>query len=425
MNEYLRLARLPMADLLAPDVVVVGGGPAGLTAARSLREAGVSDVLVLEREAEAGGIPRHSDHSGYGIRDLRRILRGPEYARRLTDRARTAGAEILTSATVTGWAGDRSLLVTTPSGRIRVDARAVILATGARERPRAARLVPGDRPAGVYTTGQLQQAVTLQHEAVGSRAVIVGAELVSWSAVLTLRHAGCRVALMTTEFESPEVYGPVAFAGRALLDGPLARATRVVRIIGRNRVEAVEVEHLASGARRTVDCDTVVFTGDWVPDHELARLAGIDLDRGHRGPLVDTNLATSLAGVFAAGNLLHPVDTADVAALDGRHVAESVARWLSDGIGARPSVRLVADEPFAWVCPGLIGEHRQGPPRGRLLLWSAEARAFPTVVMRQGGAVIGRRTLPWSVSPGRVFRVPWSLARAVDPVGADVTIGLA
>ena len=413
-----------MAELLTPDAVIVGGGPAGLTAARSLRAAGVSDVLVLERESEAGGIPRHSDHSGYGIRDLGRILKGPAYARRLAERARESGAEILTSATVTGWAGDRSLLVTTPNGRVQVDARAVILATGARERPRAARMVPGDRPTGVYTTGQLQQAVYLQHESVGHRAVIVGSELVSWSAVLTLRHAGCRVALMTTAFESPEVFWPVALAGRALLDGPLARATRVVRIIGRSRVEAVEIEHLASGVRRMVACDTVVFTGDWVPDHELARLAGVDLDRGHRGPLVDTRLATSVDGVFAAGNLLHPVDTADVAALDGRHVAESVAGWLAGERGPRSAVRLVAEQPFGWVSPGLIGEYRQGPPRDRLLLWSTEARAFPTVVMRQGGSVIGRRTLPWSVSPGRMFRVPWSVARRVDPRGGDVTIGL-
>lgn len=413
-----------MADLLTPDAVIVGGGPAGLTAARSLRAAGVSDVLVLERESEAGGIPRHSDHSGYGIRDLGRILKGPAYARRLADRARESGAEILTSATVTGWAGDRSLVVTTPNGRMQVDARAVILATGARERPRTARMVPGDRPTGVYTTGHLQQAVYLQHESVGHRAVIVGAELVSWSAVLTLRHAGCRVALMTTEFESPEVYAPVAFAGRALLDGPIARATRVVRIIGRSRVEAVEIEHVTTGLRRRVDCETVVFTGDWVPDHELARSAGIDLDPGHRGPIVDTDLATSVDGVFAAGNLLHPVDTADVAALDGRHVAASVVRWLGDGPASRSGLRLVAGDPFDWVAPGLVRDLEFRPPRDRLLLWAHHAQAFPTVVVRQGSAVMGRRTLPWPVSPGRVFRVPWSLVRRADPLGGDVTIGL-
>ena len=124
------------------DVVIVGAGPAGLTAARYLRTSGVPSVLVLEREAEAGGIPRHSDHLGYGVRDLRTLLSGPAYARRLAERAEAAGADIRLSTTVTGWAGDRSLLVTSPQGRRRIDARAVVLATGARERPRSARLVP-------------------------------------------------------------------------------------------------------------------------------------------------------------------------------------------------------------------------------------------------------------------------------------------
>ncbi|MFZ4485559.1 MAG: NAD(P)/FAD-dependent oxidoreductase [Candidatus Nanopelagicales bacterium] len=413
-----------MTETLRPDALIVGGGPAGLTAARSLRRLGVAGVLVLDREEAAGGIPRHSDHLGYGIRDLRTVMRGPAYARRLVDLAQEAGAEIVTSATVTGWVGERSVLATTPRGRIRIDAGAVILATGARERPRAARMVPGDRPVGVFTTGQLQQEVHLRHAAVGSRAVIVGSELVSWSAVLTLRDAGCRVLLMTTEFAAPEVFAAVAVAGRALLDGPIARSSRVVRVIGRARVEAVEVEHLVTGQRRIVACDTVVFTGDWVPDHELARSAGIDIDPGHRGPLVDTALATSVAGVFAAGNVLHPVDTADVAALDGRAVAASVVRWLGGGPASRSALRLVAGDPFDWVAPGLIGDQRVGPPRDRLLLWSRRAQALPTVVARQGGRVIGRRTLPWPVSPGRVFRVPWSLVRRADPLGGDVTIGL-
>jgi hypothetical protein len=128
--------------------------------------------------------------------------------------------------------------------------------------------------------------------------------------------------------------------------------------------------------------------------------------------------------VFAAGNVLHPVDTADVAALDGRAVAASVVRWLGGGPASRSALRLVAGDPFDWVAPGLIGDQWVGPPRDRLLLWSRRAQALPTVVARQGGRVIGRRTLPWPVSPGRVFRVPWSLVRRADPLGGDVTIGL-
>jgi len=406
------------------DVVVVGAGPAGLTAARYLRAAGVSSVLVLEREAQPGGIPRHSDHLGYGLRDLRTVLSGPAYARRLADLAAGAGAEIRLSAIVTGWAGDRSLLVTSPQGRRRIDARAVVLASGARERPRAARLVPGDRPEGIFTTGQLQNHVHLHHQPAGTRAVVVGAELVSWSAVLTLRAAGCRAVLLTTEYARPECYAAVTAAGRLGLGVPVARRTRVTRVIGRDRVRAVELEHLGTGKRRTFACDTVVFTGNWIPDHELARLRGIEIDPQHRGPAVDSALRTTAEGIFAAGNLLHPVDTADIAALDGQHVAGPVRRYLDQGRASGPVVRLRAEPPFTWVAPGLIRPGEVAAPGGHASLWASEYHPFPRVTVRQGGRFIAERRLPWPVAPGRVCRIPWNLFSQVDPEAGDVAIGL-
>jgi thioredoxin reductase len=419
---HLAVSSLPSESA---EVVIVGGGPAGLTAARHLRAADVSSVLVLEREAEAGGIPRHSDHLGYGLRDLRTVLSGPAYARRLAELADAAGAEIRLSTTVTGWAADRSLLVTSPRGRRRIDARAVVLATGARERPRSARLVPGDRPDGVFTTGQLQNHVHLHHQPAGSSAVIVGAELVSWSAVLTLRAAGCQASLMTTEYGRPEAYAAVTAAGRLGLRVPVARRTRVTRVIGRDRVRAVELEHLDHGKRLTFACDTVVFTGNWIPDHELARLHGIEIDPQHLGPVVDSALRTTADGVFGVGNLLHPVDTADVAALDGRHVVGPVLRYLAQDEPDRPAVRLRAEPPFTWVTPGLIRPGDIPAPRGHASLWAREHRPFPVVTVRQGGRIIARRRLPWPVSPGRVFRVPWDLFGQADPDAGDVTVGLA
>ncbi|MGH2743625.1 MAG: FAD-dependent oxidoreductase, partial [Pseudonocardiaceae bacterium] len=143
-----------------PDgpVAVVGGGPAGLAAAVELRRRGAGEVVVLEREAEAGGIPRHAKHQGFGLRDLRRPLSGPAYARRYAELAREAGVEVLEETMVTGWAAS-ALELTSPRGRSRLEPAAVVLATGCRERPRSARLVPGSRPAGVMTTGMLQQLV--------------------------------------------------------------------------------------------------------------------------------------------------------------------------------------------------------------------------------------------------------------------------
>ncbi|WP_327098533.1 NAD(P)/FAD-dependent oxidoreductase [Nocardia vinacea] len=414
--------------VIATDVAIIGAGPAGLTAAKQLCDNHSRQVLVLDREVRAGGVPRHCAHPGYGIRDRHTFTSGPAYAERLAAEAESAGADILTEATVTMINDDRSLDVTTPRGLLRIAARAVIFATGARERARPARLVPGDRPAGVYTTGQLQQMVHLQHRRVGRRAVIVGAELVSWSAVLTLRHAGCRPVLMTSQYSSPESYGAFNLAGRSFLRVPVATRTRVVRVIGRGIVEGVEIEDLDTGDRRVIACDTVVFTGDWIPDHELARSAGIALDPATNGPLVDTGLRTSQSGVFAAGNVLHPVDTADIAALDGSFVADRVAEYLdgapfpAHGDGA---LRILAAAPFRWAAPGLVRPTDPAPPRHRLLLWTDGFVRFPTVTLEQQGSIVAARRVPWPASPGRVFRVPWSIMDRIDLSRGPVTVGLA
>ncbi|MDA2893292.1 FAD-dependent oxidoreductase [Mycolicibacterium sp. BiH015] len=415
----------PHREEISTDVAIVGAGPAGLTAARRLAAAR-HDVLVLDREQYAGGIPRHSDHLGYGIRDLKTFISGPAYAARLAATATTAGARIRTRSMVTAINDDNTLEVTAPSGLVRVRARAVVLATGARERPRPARLIPGDRPAGVYTTGHLQNVVHLHHGRVGTRAVVVGAELVSWSAVMTLRHAGADTVLMLTQFRSPESYAAFNFAGKAMFRVPIAIRSRVTRIIGRPRVEAVEVEDLDTGARRRIACDTVVLTGDWIPDHELARSAGLDMDSKTLGPLVDNALRTSRPGLFAAGNLLHPVDTADIAALDGRHVAEQVDRYL-DGSMPRPTagVRLQAGPALRWLAPGLLRPGAVAPPRNRLLAWTDQLVRFPKVTLTQGGLVIAHKRLAWPASPGRVFRIPASVLGAVDPDGGPVTVDIA
>ncbi|AQT80032.1 pyridine nucleotide-disulfide oxidoreductase [Mycolicibacterium litorale] len=407
------------------DVVIVGAGPAGLTAAAMLARSTGLKVVVLERESEAGGIPRHSDHPGYGMRDTRTFLSGPAYARRLTREAADAGALIRTHATVTGWADDMTLAVTSPAGRTALNARAIILATGARERPRPARLIPGDRATGVYTTGQLQNLVHLKHRSIGRRAVVVGAELVSYSAVLTLKHAGCRTVLMTTTYPSPESYGVFNLAGRTPLMGvKVARRTRLTRIVGKPAVTAVEIEDLDTLERQTISCDTVVLTGDWIPDHELARATGLDIDPGTLGPVVDTALRTSRAGVFAIGNLLHPVDTADIAALDGRHVAAQVLAHLDGDRPSQSGVAIRVAPPLRWIAPNIIRPGDPPPSRHRLLLWTDKLVRIPKVVARQDGQIIGAKVLPWPASPGRVFRVPSDILDGIDPGGQAVTISV-
>jgi thioredoxin reductase len=406
-------------------VAIVGGGPSGLTAAAALAGRVDGDVLVIERETETGGIPRHSDHLGYGMRDLKRFISGPAYARRLTAMAQDAGATLDTEAMVTNWVGERRLQVTSPRGLRTVTADAVVLATGARERPRSARLVPGDRPDGVYTTGQLQNLVHVHHAHVGSRALIVGAELVSWSAVLTLREAGCATVGMVSGYPRSEAYAVFRLPGRFLMDGPVFTRSRVVGISGKDRARSAVVENIETGARTTVECDTVVFTGDWIPDHELARTGGLAMDTATRGPVVDAGLRTSRPGVFAVGNLLHPVDTADGAALDGRHVAAAVSGWLKNRVETPKAVRIRADGPLRWVAPQLVSAEGGEAARGDLLFWVDEYRRLPKLRAMQDGRTLATKRTPWPAAPGRVYRAPWSLVANADPGGGDITVSFA
>jgi thioredoxin reductase len=412
----------PRAEL-STDVLIIGGGPAGLTAAATLAPRVNGQVLVLDREATAGGIPRHSDHPGYGIRDLKRFLSGPAYAERLVTTARDAGAEIQTQTMVTGWAAERTVEATSPRGRQHIHAKAIILATGARERPRPARLIPGDRPAGVYTTGQLQNLVHLHHRTPGTRAVIVGAELVSWSAAMTLREAHCQPILMTSAHPAPEAYAAFTIPGRLALKIPVATRTRITRIIGQGRVSAVEIENLDTHGRRTIECDTVIFTGDWIPDNELARAANLEIDPHTHGPLIDTRQATSTPGVFAIGNLTHPVDTADVAALDGQAVAHRVLAHLHGRPTTANGPRIQPGQHLKWITPGVL-DPTADPPRGRLLSWPQTHTNFPTVTVTQDGRSLARRRLPWPASPGRVFRIPSSMVARANGHGGAITVEL-
>jgi thioredoxin reductase len=406
-------------------VVVIGAGPAGLAAALELRRRGVPDVLVLEREAEAGGIPRHAQHQGFGLRDLRRPLSGPRYARRYAELASAAGAELRTETMVTAWSPDGPLEVTGPRGRETLEPGAVVLATGCRERPRTARLVPGSRPEGVITTGTLQQLVYLKGLEPGTRALVVGAEHVSFSALLTLAHGGARAVGMVTEL--PRHQSLALFrAGAALrFRTPLWTRTALSAIHGRPHVEEVELTDLDSGAQRRLACDTIVFTADWIPDHELAVMAGLAMDAGTRGPVVDAALRTSRPGVFGAGNLLHGAETADVAALGGRHAGAAAAAFVSGGDGwpdARISIE--CEPPLRWISPNAVVPGAGVPPRGRFALRTSESLRRPRIEIAQGGRTLWAGRVARLV-PGRSASLPHAWTEAVDPGAEAVRVRVA
>jgi thioredoxin reductase len=406
-------------------VVVVGGGPAGLACAVELRRRGVDGVLVLDRETEAGGIPRHSAHHGFGLRDLRRVMSGPRYARRYVELAREAGARIQEEAMVTGWSADGALEVTSPEGRDALRAAAVVLATGCRERPRSARLVPGSRPEGVMTTGMLQQLVELRGERVAGRAVVVGAEHVSFSAVMTLARGGAEVVGMVTELPRHQSFAAFRVGAALRYRMPLWTRTALTGMYGRPRVEEVELSNLDSGRTRRVACDTVVFTADWIPDHELAVLAGLELDPGTRGPRVDTGLRTTRPGFFAAGNLLHGAEPADVAALSGRHAAASVSRWLAEGESwPERRVPITCRPPLQWISPNAVSAAIQPPARERFALRSAAFLGRSEVEIRQDARLLWSGRVPRLI-PGRSRAMPSSWITRVDSEGGPIVVALA
>ncbi|WP_327678071.1 NAD(P)/FAD-dependent oxidoreductase [Streptomyces sp. NBC_00467] len=396
------------------DVLVVGAGPAGLAAATRLAAAGAGRVEVVEREQQAGGIPRHCCHGGFGLRDLQRPLSGPEYARRLVHDAVRSGARLRTGVTVTGWAGPRTLETVGPAGLETVSARAVVLATGARERPRSARLVPGTRPAGVLTTGELQQAVHLHDQWVGSRAVVVGAEPVAFSAVRTLRAGGAETVAMVTEqprTRVPSLRRPV----------PLLARTHVVELLGRRRLTGVRLRH-EDGRTTTLGCDTIVFTGDWIPDHELARRGGIVLDAGTRGPAVDTAFRTAEPGVFAAGNLLHGGERAGGAAEEGSAAAENVLCHLAGEPWPDPGLPVRVVDPLLWAVPNIVRPH--GPQPVRFVLRPRTPLSPPRVLISQDGRTLHRQQLLKPARPGRPLHLRAGRLDGLDPDGGPVLISL-
>jgi thioredoxin reductase len=396
------------------DTLIVGAGPSGLSAAAELRRLGIEQVLVIDREKEPGGIPRHCHHTGFGVFDLKRVLSGPKYAAAHVTRARRAGAAIRTETTAMDW-DDRSdakvVRVTGPEGVQEVRARSVLLATGCRERPRTARNVPGARPGGIYTTSSLQRWVHVHHESPGTAAVVVGAEHVSYSAAMTLLEAGATVSAMVTEYPQSQTYGPAHWwvAGRNRI--PLYTKTSISRILGRDRVSAVELQ--TGDQHRTVDCDTVVFTGDWIPDNETCRAVGIPLNARTRGPDVDQQLRTTVPGVFAGGNLLRGAETADVASLEGRHVARAMAAYLSadgDWPDDRDFVPLRCEDPIAWISPGLVTLGGGPAPRGLFTFRVTRFLETGRVVIRQdGGALLGKRFR--CLVPNRWYTIPWGAWR--------------
>ena len=406
------------------QAIIVGGGPAGLAAALRLKEKGVNDILILEREKLLGGILRQCIHDGFGLTRFGESLSGPEYAQRFIDRVLDAGIECITDCTVLDITPDK--VVTAASrehGLMQLQADVVLLTMGCRERTRGALATPGTRPAGVYTAGVAQNYINLQNIMVGREVVILGSGDIG---LIMARRMTLEGAHVKGVYEvQPYPSGLPRNIEQCLNDYhiPLHLSHTVVDIRGRERLTSVVVAQCDErfrpipGTEEEIPCDTLILSVGLIPENELSLAAGVELDARTRGAFVDEHCQTMVPGIFAAGNVLHVHVLVDFVSLEAEALADSAAEYLLQGSLPACPLEVKAGNNVGHVIPQRISGTRDFT----LSLRVRQPLVNVSVVVRQNGREVLRKKMRTAL-PAEMIQLPVKAAKLTDDADMEVCV---
>ena len=350
------------------DIIVVGGGPAGLAAAHAAWQDGCKSICIVERDKELGGILNQCIHNGFGLHFFKEELTGPEYAGRFIDMLRETGVTVKTDTMVLEITpGKQVHVVSAADGYEILEAKAVVLAMGCRERTRGAIGIPGTRPAGVFTAGAAQRYLNIEGYMVGKRVVILGSGDIGLIMARRMTLEGAKVLACVEVM--PYSGGLTRNIVQCLhdFDIPLYLSHTITDIQGRDRVERVTVAEVGpdrrpiAGTERTFDCDTVLLSVGLIPENELSRAAGLEMDPRTNGPCVYENMETSVPGVFACGNVVHVHDLVDFVTAESQRAGRAAAAFCAGGrAAATPLLPLKAGNGVGYTVPQQIRMENTG-----------------------------------------------------------------